>query len=325
MRRTAPLVLSLALALSACGFSSESGEASGTNGWTYTSGDGKTYTAEKVPERIIAQGEAAASLLQYGIKPVAIYLSQPLKESKSLQGLDLDGIEIIGDTWGQIDAEKAAELKPDLIVSAYWPAEKAYGGLEEGVEAEAKKVATLADVVGPSAGTSTVEMLDGFEELAVSLGADPAEGDVADDKLAFEAAQADFKAAVEAKPDLEAMAVSPADDVLYVAVPEHSAELSDFREWGLDVLIPNEPDPGFPYWENLSWENADKYQPDVVLLDDRTYDASLATAKRQPTWTDIDAVAAGAVTPWPAYWISTYSAYAEQLEKLTTAIENADA
>ena len=117
------------------------------------------------------------------------------------------------------------------------------------------------------------------------------------------------------------MGVSPADDLLYVAVPEHSAELTDFRDWGLDVLIPDSPDPSFPYWENLSWENADKYQPDLVLLDDRTYDTSLATAQRQPTWKDIDAVAAGAVTPWPAYWVSTYADYAEQLEKLTAEIE----
>ena len=62
----------------------------------------------------------------------------------------------------------------------------------------------------------------------------------------------------------------------------------------------------------------------LVLLDDRTYDTSLATAEKQPTWTKIDAVAAGAITPWPAYWVSTYADYAEQLDALSDAIEKID-
>jgi iron complex transport system substrate-binding protein len=34
-------------------------------------------------------------------------------------------------------------------------------------------------------------------------------------------------------------------------------------------------------------------------------------------------VAAGSVVPWPAYWIHTYRAYAEQLDQLAAAIEHA--
>lgn len=107
-------------------------------------------------------------------------------------------------------------------------------------------------------------------------------------------------------------------------MPEHSAELADFSSFGLDILVPDSPDPAFPYWENLSWENADKYQPDLILLDDRTYDASLDKAQRQPTWSQLKAVQAGAVTPWPAFWISTWAAYAEQLDQLTAAVEKSN-
>lgn len=320
--RGTALALILSLVLAACGASSD--ESAGGEAWSYTSGDGQTYTADAVPSRIIAHGDAAAALISFGIRPVGIYLDAPVEESRALQGVNLDGIEILGETWGQIDVERAASLQPDLIVSAYWPVEQAYGGFEEGVEETSKKVAELADVVGPTIGESVVELLDGFESLAVSLGADVNTPEIARQKAEFEQARQRFGEAVAAKPSLTALAVSPADDMLYVAVPEHAAELTDFTNFGLDLIVPRDPDPAFPYWENLSWENADKYQPDLILLDDRTYDASLASAERQPTWQRIEAAHAGAITPWPAFWISTWSTYAEQLHLLTAAVDKAD-
>ncbi|MGJ9411865.1 ABC transporter substrate-binding protein [Aeromicrobium sp. CF4.19] len=321
MRPLVGLVAGAALALAACGTTSPE---SGGDAWTYESGDGKTHTADEVPSRIIAQADAAAALISNGIRPVGIFLSQPLDETKSLSGLDLEGIEIVGETWGKIDGEKAASLDPDLIVSGYWEVEEAYGGLEESVDAETKKVADLAPVVGPAVEDSVVSMLEGFEELAVSLGADVDAPDVAEGKAAFEKAKQRFQETVAANEGLTALGVSPADDLLYVAVPENSAELSDFTDWGLDVIVPDAPDPSFPYWENLSWEQADKYQPDLVLMDDRTYDSSLRTAEKQPTWDQIDAAESGAIVPWPAFWISTYAAYADQLDQLSDAIDEAD-
>ena len=323
MRRL-PLVAALAaLVLTACG-STSSDDGDEGKAWSYKSGDGKTYTAKETPTRIIAQGEAAAALMSFGIKPKGVFLNDKLENVKALDGFDMSGIEIIGETWGEIDAEKAAALKPDLIVTTYWPVEKAYGGLENGVKAESKKVGKLATVVGPTAGESVITMIDGFETLAKSLGADLDDPEVAANKAAFEKAQDRFQDVVAQKKGLTALGVSPADDLLYVAVPEHSAELTDFTEWGLDVTVPRDPDPKFPYWENLSWENADKYQPDLILMDDRTYDTSMKSAQKQPTWRKIKAAEADAVVPWPAYWISTYAAYGEQLEKLADAIEKAD-
>ena len=79
---------------------------------------------------------------------------------------------MLGETWGKIDVEKAATLRPDLIVGDWWPAEKAYSGMEDGVEEKSKKIAELAPVVGPSQGDSIVELIEGYEKLAESLGAD---------------------------------------------------------------------------------------------------------------------------------------------------------
>ena len=319
LKRLAAATLTLAL-LSACGSTAATDKASG-GPWEIASGNGKTVEAKTTPTRIIAQSDVAASLLSYGIKPVGIFGNENPKDNKNLKGYDLSGVAILGTEWGKVNVEKAATLKPDLIVSDYWPAEKAYGGFEAGVDAQSKKLAELAPIVGGAQGDSIVTLLDFYQKLAKSLGKNV---DDSKDEKAFDAAVTDFKAATAAKKGLTALAVSPAKDLLYVAVPKHAPELLDFRKWGLDVETPNAPDPKFPYWENLSWENADKYQPDLLLVDDRSYPSNLAEAKKQPTWDSIKAAKAGAVVEWPGFWIHSYKTYAEQLTKLAAEIRKAD-
>src|SRR5690606_38907809 len=82
--------------------------------WSYTDSLGNTITLDTVPTRIIASQDAAAGLIPLGIRPVAIYADSPIAEAKALEGLDLTGIEIIGQAWGEVDVEKAAVLEPDL-------------------------------------------------------------------------------------------------------------------------------------------------------------------------------------------------------------------
>ncbi len=316
--------LLLAGSMAACGSSASDDEAS-DGPWSFKSGNGETVKLDKTPKRIIASGAEAAALISFGISPVGIYATGPIKDDANLKDLDLKGITILSETWGEIDVEKAATLKPDLIVADWWPAEKAYSGLEGSVKASSKKLAKLAPVVGIAQGESIEKLAKGYEDLAESLGADVDDPEIAADKKAFQAALVDFKKAVADKPGLSVAAVSPADDLLYVAVPKYAPELLDFQRWGLDVLNPDNPDKGFPYWENLSWENADKYQPDLLLIDDRAYDTTLKTGEKQPTWDSIKAAKAKAYVPWPAYWMHTYGEYAAQLKQLTAAIEKADA
>jgi len=90
------------------------------------------------------------------------------------------------------------------------------------------------------------------------------------------------------------------------------------------VIVPEKPDPEFPYWQTLSFENADHYQPDLILFDDRNYPGNLETLEKQPIADSIKAFEAGAYTEWPAYWLHTYTDYAEQLQQLTEAIHAAD-
>ena len=313
-------------ALTACG-SSAKGDAASEKAddgpWSYASANGETVKVDHTPVRIIAHSDEDAALMSYGIKPVGIYGNEKPEDNKNLVGHDLSGIAVLGTEWGEVDVEKAAALNPDLIVADWWPAEKAYSGLEEGVKAKSKKLAELAPIVGGAQGESLVDTIAYYEGLAESLGADVDDSDGAKDEAAFDAAVARFKKATAAKTGLTVMGMAPSKDMLYVANPTYAPELLDFQKWGLDVSAPRDPDPSFPYWENLSWEKADKYQPDLVLLDDRMAEADVAALDKQPTWKTIDAVKAGAVVPWPAYWIHTYKAYAEQLDQLAGEIEDA--
>jgi iron complex transport system substrate-binding protein len=288
-------------------------------GWSYTGGDGQTVTLDAAPVRIIASQDAAAGLIPLGIRPVGIYADSAVADAKALQGLDLTGIEIIGQAWGEVDIEKAAALEPDLIVAEFWPLETTWSGGDDVVTA----LSPLAPITGPEQGASILTLIEDYEALAASLGSDLSSPEIAADKATFETALADFQAAVAAKPDLTALAVWAGEDALYVAATAGSSELMDFASWGLKLIDPEVAnDRG--YWETLSWEQADKYQPDLILVDNRSA-ATMETAVAQPTWTLMKAAEAGQVADWPAFWLRNYAAYARELGKLTAAINAADA
>lgn len=287
--------------------------------WTYADGSGQTVTLDAVPQRIIASQDAAAGLIPLGIRPVGIYADGPVADAKALQGLDLTGIEIIGQAWGEVDIEKAAALDPDLIIAEYWPLDTTWSG-GENIETA---LSPLAPITGVTQGDSVLALIEDYEALAVSLGADLSQPQIAADKAAFETALAEFKAAAAAKPDLTVLAVWAGTDALYVAATAGAAELMDFKAWGLNLIDPEVADDR-GYWETLSWENADKYQPDLIIVDNRS-PATLETAKAQPTWTLMKAAAADQVSDWPAFWLRNYAHYAAALTQLTSAINTADA
>ena len=319
-------LLAATLLAAACGSdeASDAADADATSDgtWSFTDGSGETTTLDEVPTRIVAHASAAAALMSFGIEPVGIFADTPVDADLALQDVDLDGIEIVGEEWAVINVEAVAALDPDLIVSEWWPVEEGYTGMEDGTNHDT--MSEIAPVVGVAQGPSIVQMIEDYAELAASLGADLDDPAVAASRERFEAAVAGFEESVDAKPDLSVLAVSPAAEGLYVAVPEYSAELSDFVEWGLDLVVPSQPDPGFEYWETLSWENADTYQADLIIVDERDHPDNLELAQDQPTWSTLAAAEAGAVGVWPAYWVRTYDDYAAALEELTAAVDAAD-
>lgn len=291
--------------------------------WSFTDGSGNTATSDHVPTRIVAHAWAAAGLIAYGIRPVGIYADGPIADEPALRDVDLTGIEIVGEVWGEMNIEKIAALKPDLIVAEWWPLEKAYSGFEANTDKRNEPVLQLAPLVGIAQGNSVVTMIEDYARLAESLGVDLNDPQIVADRAAFDTALAEFRAAIAAKPGLDVLAVWAGADALYVAAPAGSAELSDFLSWGLNVVVPEIADDR-GYWETLSWEQADKYQVDLIIVDDRS-PTTMETALAQPTWTLLKAAAAGQVADWPAYWIRSNAAYARELADLTAAINAADA
>ncbi|MFT4009286.1 MAG: hypothetical protein QM655_04510 [Nocardioidaceae bacterium] len=330
MRRTVPALLAVlaasAIALTACGSdeNTDDADSSAETTWSYVSGNGDTITLDHKPERIIASGSEAGALLAYGIRPVGIYLAQDIKWEPALTREDISDIPIVGEEWGHIDAEKVAELNPDLIVADWWPAQDAYQGFEEGADKDSLAVQKLAPVIGANQQGSLKDVVEWYDGFAKSMGVDVDSGEYAEAREKFDEQLAGFQEAIEAKPGLTALAVAPADDMLYVAVPKYSTSLTDFQNWGLDVIDPDSPKKDFPYWEYLSWEKADKYQPDLLLIDDRGYEDNIKIGERQPTWDKIKAGKAQAYALWPGWWVHTYTDYGDQLEQLTASINNAD-
>ena len=155
--------------------------------------------------------------------------------------------------------------------------------MEDGVEEKSKKIAELAPVVGAAQGDSIVDLIEGYEELAESLGADVDGGDAAAAKAEFEAARDAFSAAAAAKPGLTALAISPYDDKLRRRRARSTRPSCSTSSAGASTSSTRtKPDPDFPYWQSLSFENADTYQPDLLLFDDRNYPGNLETLEAQP-------------------------------------------
>jgi iron complex transport system substrate-binding protein len=81
-----------------------------------------------MPTRIIAQEDAAAALWSFGIRPIATYGYQPLSENPQFEGVDVSGVDTVGEAFGEINIEKIPALDPDLIVTSLWPSEGPAGG-----------------------------------------------------------------------------------------------------------------------------------------------------------------------------------------------------
>jgi iron complex transport system substrate-binding protein len=101
---------------------------------------------------------------------VGIYADSPVADDLGLNHLDLEGIEIVGEEWGVINAERVAALRPDLIVAEWWPLENAYSGFEEGSGTDKSALLKIAPVLGVAQGPSILKMIEDYEALAASWG-----------------------------------------------------------------------------------------------------------------------------------------------------------
>lgn len=286
--------------------------------WTFTDDRGVGISLPALPLRIVAQEDAAAALWPLGVRPVGVFGNAPLGDNPQFEGVDLSEVESVGSVYGEINLEKLAALKPDLIVTPSWQPYGASGmGFKDDQQLDA--VSRIAPIAAIEVTVAYADMVDRFHELAESLGVDVAAPDVTAARDELEAALEGLRAAVAGKPGLEVLAVSANADQVYVADPGGYSDLQEYHAAGIDVVVPKANiDFG---WETLSWERVDKYAADIILYDGRAGTLTPEELAKRPTWARLPAVEAGQIGPW--YVGTTYSLpfFTEHVKELTALIE----
>ncbi|MFF4210975.1 ABC transporter substrate-binding protein [Streptomyces sp. NPDC001796] len=330
---TAGGALGLGALLAACGDEkansggSGSGAADGKSGpWSFKDDRGQTAKADKAPSSIVAFVGVAAALHDYGVDVKGVFGPTKTKDGKAdvqAGDLDVDKVTVLGNEWGQFNIEKYAALAPDLLVTTMFDGA---GTLWYVPEESRKKILAVG---APSVGISVYdrrmpEPLQRMLDLAKSLGADTASARTAQAKKRFEDAAARLRAAAKAKPDIKVLAGSASQDVFYVSGTNLSIDLEYFKALGVNFVEPpaSALKASGGWFENLSWENVDKYKADVIMMDNRTSAIQPADIT-EATWKKLPAVKAGQVIARNPEPILSYDKCAPLLEDLAKAIETA--
>ncbi len=318
MKRFPAAVAAFALlTLTACG-SSSADDASGP--WTFTDDLGSKIKLDAAPERLLVQSSMAAALTDLGLGDKIVGTFGPLKNAagepdSQVAGLDVDDVTDVtaAGEYGSIDLEKAATLKPDLVVtSAYLDDDLWY--VNDATAKDLKKLAPIAVVSFD--GKTLPQLLKGTERAAKALGADLDDEDVTEAHDEFAAAARRVKDASAKLGDRKILAGSPSKELFYVSNPAVSPDLTYWRdELNLPLVVPSNPDEG-GYFESLSWEKADKYPADVFLYDDRVGAAGLALLDDQPVFETLSAAKSKAYIPWTSVAPPSHQAYADLMNRL---------
>ncbi|MFC5823588.1 ABC transporter substrate-binding protein [Nonomuraea insulae] len=328
LRPLAVLLAAAVLLMTGCGQQSgpqpAAGNAAATGAFSFTDDRAETVRLDKKEIRVVAQEDAANALMHLGIKPVGIFGGAPLTGNPMLQGLDLTGVESVGEVFGEVKMEKLASLRPDVIVSTFYTGDGVlfpggvYGFQTEKMQNDAK---TIAPILAIDSTKPSSHVIQRFSDLAKALGADVDGGAVAQARTTWQGAVDKLKATVKERGDLSVLAVTPAQEQVYFAVPDLFPDLLDLKDWGVNLMKPTGKLVS-SYYEAVSWENAAKYQPAVVLVDARGYTLGPDALKKYPTWNTMKAVQAGQVGSWVRVSLN-YTDYTRQLQDLTAVLERA--
>lgn len=320
--------IGLGAALAACGDGdgdSSKGSGSGTakksGPWSFKDDRGLTAKAESTPKNIVAFIGVAAALHDYGIDVKGVFGPTKTKDGKAdVQAGDLDvsKVEVLGNVWGEFNVEKYAGLAPDLLVTTMWQKDALWYVPDQSKD----KILKLAPSVALWAAETTVpKAIQRHEDLAASLGADVKAKKVTDAKDRFEKAAARLRAAAKSKPNIKVMVGSASQDLFYVSLAKMSADTLYFQELGVQFVEPKVNSAGF--FEELSWENVDKYKADIIMMDNRSSALQPDALTSKPTWAELPAVKAGQVIPRTTEPIYSYDKCAPILDDLAKAIEDA--
>ncbi|MEJ3741899.1 ABC transporter substrate-binding protein [Actinomycetes bacterium KLBMP 9797] len=304
------------LVLAGCGAEEESADTTTASGpWEFTDDRGQKATRDSRPTTIVAQISAAATLWDFGIKPVGTWGEEG--KADLLKGnADLAGVTWVGSTWGDFNIEKLESLRPDLLVAPM----QAKDTLWYVPEDAAKKIQPLCPSVGINQFEVPVDkVINRFAELAGTLGADLNAPAVTTAKREFEAAGTALADAAKARPNLRVAFITADKDGLYLGNAKIFSDLAYLRNRGLNftevTVSANQT-----HWEVLSWERAGKYPIDVLLYDSRNASYFTTDLAKYPTVANLPAIKAGQALSWNPETPSTWDAFAPALRDLTTKL-----
>ncbi|MDG9673838.1 ABC transporter substrate-binding protein [Micromonospora sp. DH14] len=316
----------LAALLAACGTDDAPKPAAGNGGgpWSFTDDRGRKVEAAARPTRVVAFTGVAAALIDFGLDKQLVGVFGETKRADGTADpqagdLNVEGVEILGNVWGEFSLEKYAALRPELLVTHMYDPDALWYVPDESKD----KILPLAPSVAiTTARVPMTKPIERYAALAESLGADLSAKKVTDAKARFDAAAESVRQAVKANPGIKVMACSGSPDLFYVSNPKVSTDLMYFAELGVDIVVPTKLEAG-DYFEALSWESAGKFPADLILLDNRSTALQAKDLTAKPTWQQLPAVKANQVSAWDAVPRFSYAGSAPLLENLATAIRNA--
>jgi len=327
-------LVSAPLLLAACGDDDKGASApeatTAAGPWSFTDDRGTKISLDKRPERIIAYDTAGSALWYQGIVPRAVFGGAPLKDNAALEGLDIGQTQSVGDVYGEINLEKLAALKPDLIVTAYDPEQSVLFGFKD--DKQQKKVQSFAPIAAIDGIPLPTKVIDRFAALAASLGADPdAEGRDAERKR-FDDAVTKLRETAAGKKNVAVVAVAGFDDGLYYARPARFPALKEYEGWGVHFVTtgikPRNSSKKFDpadFWTVVSYERADAFPADLIMHDVQAGSLTLEALAKKPTWKALPAVEDGQLVAWQKLQAWSYPLYTKEIELLTAGLEQADA
>ncbi|MEV5781810.1 ABC transporter substrate-binding protein [Streptomyces sp. NPDC052287] len=293
--------------------------------WTFKDDRGTTVKLDKTPANIVAFTGVAAALHDYGIEVKGVFGPTTTKDGKAdVQAGDMDvtKLTVLGNEWGQFNIEKYATLAPDVLISTMFDAA---GTLWYVPEESKDKILKLAPSVGISVYDRQMpQSLERMYALAESLGADVKSARIVEAKKKFETAAERLRKAAKTRPEIKVLAGSASQDIFYVSGSNLSIDLEYFKALGVNIVEPSAKalKASGGWFENLSWENVDKYPADVIIMDDRNSTIQPADIT-EATWKKLPAVKAGQVIARSPEPIISYDKCTPLLDNLAEAIEKA--
>ncbi len=302
--------------------------ASPTSGeWTFTDVMGTTVTLPQRPTRISAYLNQAAALWDFGIHAQTVFgwtaAHFPEGDHIAWGNVEVDTIEMIGDTDGNVDLEKLVAAQPELIVTWTWNRDDVTNATNGFPADVLDRVRQIAPIIVLNQGDPDDVELTRIEALATALGADLDAPALVSDRDALDAKLAEFAAALSEKDDLTAIFASYGEPgVYYVASPDYVADVGYARSLGLKLANDGSPD-ATQYWEEISTEQALKYPSDLVYLDAYGALNTLEAVQGEKAINLHPAIAAGQVGYWSRDFPLNYAGLTGFLESLLVPLRTA--